>query len=570
MNTKELSEYYIENVKKNEFIEREIKEREKFVKEYPLKRILDFSKEEYCLGLKDSKNTFCYKLEFGEYKKTGFGIGGATAGKFGFYCVGKGKYKGKNNKIIKDADKYWEEFKKQLYGFLKEMEKSEPDFVLDEKYPLLGGVGNYMFLTKLLSLYYPEKYISMSKQEMYKKLGEYFNENLDKNPIANSYYANKIFRKKIPEANKYDGFYISNAIWKFFKKTEPEVTEKNGEKENDNEIVDCGTNEIYYGGPGCGKSKLVENKYCKNNNFVRTTFYPEYTNSDFIGQLVPFYNKEKEKLEYRIKPGYFTRAYEKALKNPNKNIYLIIEEINRGNAAAIFGDVFQLLDRVTNISKEMKNYKKIGESEYEISNNIIEDYILDSCGDNLNGSIKIPANLSIIATMNTSDQNVYTLDSAFKRRWKMIHVSNSFENTEYDLKIGSKYVPMLNCNITWKEFVNRINKAIININTFGINSEDKQIGKYFVDLEDLIDEKELEDLKEENNVSVKETSKKFAEKVLMYLWEDIAKLEPTEWFNNDIKTFDILLNNYQKNGIKVFSENIQKIIKPDEDGNEDE
>ena len=323
-------------------------------------------------------------------------------------------------------------------------------------------------------------------------------------------------------------------------------------------------NEIYYGGPGCGKSKLVENTYCKGDNFIRTTFYPDYTNSDFVGQLIPFYNKEKEKLEYIINPGPFTKAYEKALKNPNRNIYLIIEEINRGNAAAIFGDIFQLLDRVTDISVFDQGNKHIGESEYEISNSIIENYILESCGIDLVGKIKIPANMSIIATMNTSDQNVYTLDSAFKRRWKMIHISNSFENKDYDLKIGPKYVPMLNCDITWMDFVNRINNAIIDINTFGINSEDKQIGKYFVGTADLLESK----VEEYDNIE--DASKKFAEKVLMYLWEDIAKLEPTEWFNNNIKTLDSLLENYQKTGIKVFSENLQNILKTDSGGNLDE
>ena len=114
------------------------------------------------------------------------------------------------------------------------------------------------------------------------------------------------------------------------------------------------------------------------------------------------------------------------------------------------------------------------------------------------------------------------------------------------------------------DFVNRINNAIIDINTFGINSEDKQIGKYFVGTADLLESK----VEEYDNIE--DASKKFAEKVLMYLWEDIAKLEPTEWFNNNIKTLDSLLENYQKTGIKVFSENLQNILKTDSGGNLDE
>ena len=311
------------------------------------------------------------------------------------------------------------------------------------------------------------------------------------------------------------------------------------------------TNIIYYGGPGCGKSKRVERKYCQDEKtYIRTTFYPDYTNSDFIGQLIPKYDKEKEKLIYDIQAGPFTKVLELAYKpeNINKNVYLIIEEINRGNAAAIFGDIFQLLDRTAT-----------GESEYKISNYIIEKYLKDNLDLDLENKIEIPANLTIIATMNTSDQNVYTLDSAFKRRWKMKYISNKFEidedSKEYDKELGELNVPIKNLNITWKDFNTKINKAIIEQNTFGINSEDKQLGKYFVGTSDLISS----EIYETNNFE--EASKIFAEKVLMYLWEDIAKLKPSDWFREDIKTLEKLLDNYQEIGIDVFSENIKNKLK---------
>ncbi len=325
-------------------------------------------------------------------------------------------------------------------------------------------------------------------------------------------------------------------------------------------------NVIYYGGPGCGKSKNVEDNYCNNDNYIRTTFYPDYTNSDFIGQLIPKYDKTKEKLVYKINPGPFTKALEMAYKNTNKNIYLIIEEINRGNAAAIFGDVFQLLDRVTIINDKDIGRKTIGESEYEISNSIIEDYIYEELGKDISGKVKIPPNMSIIATMNTSDQNVYTLDSAFKRRWKMIHITNEFTDEGYDKVIGDKYVPMKNCDIKWKDFVNRINKAIVNINTFGINSEDKQIGKYFVGTSDLLESK----INIEEYDSYEPAVISFSEKVLMYLWEDIAKLEPTEWFNENIKTLDDLLKKYITDGVNVFSNNIKDRLNIENVGEVDE
>lgn len=322
-----------------------------------------------------------------------------------------------------------------------------------------------------------------------------------------------------------------------------------------------GFNRLYYGGPGCGKSKKVEMDYCKKDvcidkggkkcdNYIRTTFYPDYTNSDFIGQLIP--RRTEKGLDYEINPGPFTMALERAFLNKEKQVYLIIEEINRGNAAAIFGDVFQLLDRVNDKEKN----KTIGESQYEISNSIIEDYFKQEKLADLKGIVKIPSNLSIIATMNTSDQNVYTLDSAFKRRWDMKYVSNKFTNKNkdsYENILGSMIVPMKNTEkpINWEEFVERINNAILDKNEFGINSEDKQIGKFFVGECDLITEKIYKTNKYE------EAARIFAEKVLMYLWEDVAKIRRSNWFREGINSFETLLDDYVANGINVFSEYIK-------------
>lgn len=319
-------------------------------------------------------------------------------------------------------------------------------------------------------------------------------------------------------------------------------------------------NKIYYGGPGCGKSFYVKNQFCSGaGTFIRTTFYPDYTNSDFVGQLIPKYDHETGKLIYDIQAGPFTKALELALNsnNKNKNIYLIIEEINRGNAAAIFGDIFQLLDR-----------NKIGESEFTISNYVIEQYIYNTLGIDLENKVYIPSNLSIIATMNTSDQNVYTLDSAFKRRWKMEYISNKFgvneESKLYDDEIGEMVVPIRNLNITWKEFISAINKAIIEEDAFGINSEDKQLGKYFVGTSDLISSETYET----NNFD--DAAKRFAEKVLMYIWEDVSKLRRTDWFRDDIKTFETLLDEYIVSGVNVFSANIKSRLSSDFDEEREE
>ena len=215
----ELRKFYLDNLNDNDHIENEILNQQKFVEEYPIDRIKDLTLDEYCLGLENFKQSFCYKLEFGDYKATGFGIGGGVASKFGIYFSGTDyKYHGKNNKVIEDneVNNYFEDFKKQLVEFLVDMHENEPNFDIDNKYPLLGGSGNYMVLTKLLGLYYPDKFITMSKLDVYKKMCDYLRINYEKDAIKNSYYCNLAFRKEVPEANEHHGFYIANCIWKFF------------------------------------------------------------------------------------------------------------------------------------------------------------------------------------------------------------------------------------------------------------------------------------------------------------------------------------------------------------------
>lgn len=229
----DLRDCYLNCINNNREIQIEIHNREKFISEYPILSIRNMSLEDYCLGLDNFKNSFSYNLEFGKYKHTGFGIGGGVSCKYGIYFSGvDNKYHGKNNKVIeeKDVEQYFNDFKNQLVDFLLYMENGEPDFNIDDKYSLLGGSGNYMFLTKLLSLYYPDKFISMSKDEIYSKLNKYFEIRHRENAIKNSYYSNIAFRNAIPEANDNHGFYISNAIWKFFNVEEKIIEESYEDK----------------------------------------------------------------------------------------------------------------------------------------------------------------------------------------------------------------------------------------------------------------------------------------------------------------------------------------------------
>jgi len=302
---------------------------------------------------------------------------------------------------------------------------------------------------------------------------------------------------------------------------------------------------IFYGVPGSGKSHEIKHKLEeeykipeeKQDVFVeRTVFHPEYTNADFIGQIMP--KLVQGKTDFVFKPGPFTSILKKALCDSQNRYVLIIEEINRGNAAAIFGELFQLLDRIgdaskaTSHEKEFNTYGK-GWSEYFVMNSEINNYIRDS-DDTFDGKaldingihfsantgIRLPPNLSILATMNTSDQNVFTLDNAFQRRWDMKLIENVFGDTDEEKHQKSAFVDSAK-QITWEKFQTAINIKIGKMSEdAGLSSmEDKRLGCWFVKAvkqgDDYIISKDL-----------------FAEKVLKYLWDDAFKFCREKVFNN--------------------------------------
>lgn len=288
-----------------------------------------------------------------------------------------------------------------------------------------------------------------------------------------------------------------------------------------------GINKIYFGAPGTGKSKHVNDIYY--NQFAkRVTFHPEYTYNDFIGYIRPVV-REGGNLTYKFIPGIFTEILVEALENPTNMYSLIIEELNRANTAAVFGDIFQLLDRKSN-----------GVSEYRVNNTEIYGYIKEKLKENYkieNGSIYIPNNLNIIATMNTADQNVFVMDTAFKRRWEFEYLPVKFED---DHPFKNDIISKL--NIKWENFVNTINHFMMSReNSSLMISEDKQIGQYFVKSEELND------------------CNKFGYKVLLYLWDDVFKMDRERIFNKDIRTFSDLISRFSDGeGINIFTSSISK------------
>lgn len=309
------------------------------------------------------------------------------------------------------------------------------------------------------------------------------------------------------------------------------------EKYEENRIT-TGCNILLYGVPGSGKSWTIEHEYCKPESVVeRLVFHPDYTYSDFIGQILPAVAEDGQ-VSYKFTPGPFTNILREAYNNPGKEYILIIEEINRGNAPAIFGEVFQLLDRKVEIRDIDDDGYPIGTSEYGITNMNIAEEMYGK--DRKTEKVRIPSNLSIIGTMNTSDQNVFTLDTAFQRRWDMRLIENNFANVDPTLADAE----ILDTTVTWRNFCVEINKIVVGNSARMTSAEDKRLGAYFVHLRDLKFNDAMGDLKVYDALRKKESkgtltddektqiaiirdairqNRKFPEKVIKYLWDDAFK-----------------------------------------------
>lgn len=303
---------------------------------------------------------------------------------------------------------------------------------------------------------------------------------------------------------------------------------------------------IYFGSPGTGKSHKVKTDVLKEvpeEQIFRTTFHPDSDYASFVGCYKPVCHsakgaQEASRISYEFSPQVFTKAYCKAWKNPDRQIYLVIEEINRGNCAQIFGDLFQLLDRKDGVSEypidadtDLRLYL-----ETELAK--AEDGETDGSRGIEGGKLSLPSNLNIIATMNTSDQSLFPMDSAFKRRWEWKYIPTAapkgkdrqmelaIENT-IETKDGRK-INAGNYEYSWKDFLSKINDKILNVT----HSEDKQLGYWFMKPDDGTD-----------NISIGS----FVSKVVFYLWNDVFK----DMGARDTNPFTIKVNG--KNELMSFN-----------------
>lgn len=270
---------------------------------------------------------------------------------------------------------------------------------------------------------------------------------------------------------------------------------------------------IFFGAPGTGKSHKIDN-LARGRKQFRVTIHPEYSYSDFAGQLLPQVDASGS-VVFKFVPGPFTDALTYSFRNRDENVVLILEELSRGNVAAIFGDLFQLLDR-----------DDTGNSAYPVHNPQIAACLPDieeNIANRAPGNVFLPPNLSILASVNTSDQNVMPMDTAFKRRFDWCYVSTE---PVVDSTLGNKYVnnpkivlPAANGQreTSWVELYQSLNRYILSGNSPLGSNEDKQVGHFFIKFD-----QELIDRSNANEPGAQsEIMRLLADKLLMYLWEDV-------------------------------------------------
>jgi hypothetical protein len=306
-------------------------------------------------------------------------------------------------------------------------------------------------------------------------------------------------------------------------------------------------NRIVFGAPGTGKSHQLKEDCAQlldgtSGSYERVTFHPEYSYSNFVGCYKPVTNKLGE-ICYKFVPGPFMRVLVAALKsgrtdNPQPHL-LLIEEINRAKVAAVFGEVFQLLDRDDN-----------GVSEYEIhATEDIKNYLIAELGKSPD-VIKIPDNMFIWATMNSADQGVYPMDTAFKRRWNFEYLGID-ENDDtvggiITLGTGTHAV-----DIDWNQLRRAINEKLAT--EYHVN-EDKLMGPFFLGRQVFAYGEDGRILKPEKFKSA------FKSKVIMYLYEDAAKQQKHKLFEGcDSSKYSSVCRGFDEMGIEIFGPDFKSL-----------
>ena len=477
------------------------------------------------------------------------------------YAFGRGNFFGgaeSSNRMLKNKEYY-------------ESNPKEARFVALEAFFKTEGIEERNYLLKLIgeddeSLTECDSYISVH--------GKDWSDNFELSKLTSEEELSQTISMKIISSSDNDSSYWSSAndedvipgvdfengeqsnSWaKFVFGASEDIDwsdEEFEEKENyDLEEIEKPYNRIVYGAPGTGKSHVLEldAKYYFEDNWARTTFHPEYSYADFIGTYRPipifstdekhftYVNKEPVRpvgtphVIYKFEAGAFTKILKTAINNPSRNYLLIIEEINRANVSAVFGEIFQLLDRKN--KQYVENHGgRIGDSQYPV--NMAEDilsyvYSEKNVGEN---RIIIPGNLYLWATLNSTDDGVSPMDSAFKRRWSFEHISIDYlgaVNSVSNWTIPSE-ASMIG-GMKWNDFRNIINNRLRSQE--GLFREDQLLAPRF------FKEKELNDIH------------LFKNKLLDYLHQQLLRHDPSILFKAKYgsSNFSLLMSDFETKNV---------------------
>lgn len=307
---------------------------------------------------------------------------------------------------------------------------------------------------------------------------------------------------------------------------------------------------IYFGAPGTGKSHNISKIICEHlgteykdvndfSNVFRSTMFSDFSYHDFIGTIMPIVDEES-KINYSFEPGVFTKALVYAFQNPLVQTYLVLEEMSRANMASVFGDIFQLLDR-----------NEDGKSSYSVNNDLISHELSkvdDSFFNNETKSyakVYLPKNFSILGTVNSTDQNVFTMDTAFKRRFDFQYVSTE-PKSDSDGFLNDFVFKIHDRNVNWIIFYQKVNKFIVE--DAGL-TEDKQIGQFFIKGSSLITEE-----------AINENTRRVKDKLLNYLWFDVKSsiFTGTSIFKDEYKSFSEIYSKFENADYDIFNFDIEE------------
>lgn len=315
------------------------------------------------------------------------------------------------------------------------------------------------------------------------------------------------------------------------------------------ELASLSRNRIFFGAPGTGKSfrlqQEVEAVTAGSDYFERATFHPDSSYASFVGTYkpVPVQDTSGERISYRYVPGPFMRILSRAIRNQasgrNDPHFLIIEEINRANVGAVFGDVFQLLDRTDS-----------GVSQYPIhASEDVRGYLAQSLSmdESQLSTISLPSNLFIWATMNSADQGVFPMDTAFKRRWDFEYIGVNDSEHELQDKFVTLGADSEAHKVEWNQLRRSINRYLM---LKGVN-EDKQLGPYFLS-RDLV-------VPVGDSIDGSAFGNAFKHKVISYLFEDAARTLRSSLFEGAgaaAARYSDLCSVYDQIGVRIFHESI--------------